>query len=159
MTLNALLAEIHSHQPRRGINQYHDVQLLMRLHGHLLARHQAPLLVGESPATSLQAIAFTDGTRSARAVEEAAPVGWARWNAWPLHLGNVKPDRDELRVGSLWLRRLVDVLEPAKVLAVGRVAETTLLAADVDCKYVPHPGQDKLVQFRARMKEEVKTPW
>lgn len=54
------------------------------------------------------------------------------WNAVPLHpagetpLSNRPPTSPELAAGLVWLARLIDLVEPGVVIAVGRSAESVL---------------------------------
>lgn len=70
----------------------------------------------------------------------------ALWNTVPWHphppdrpLGNRAPRRDEVTLGLPFLDRILDLLEPERVIAVGRVAERALAGRADAC--VRHPAQ------------------
>jgi len=64
------------------------------------------------------------------------------WNACPLHpagatpLSNRTPTRAELEAGRLWLTRLIELLEPELIVAVGRSAAAALPGAPL----IRHPA-------------------
>jgi len=152
-----VVADLCRHVPARGVNQYADPALAALVAGHL-AKYTAtgaPLFVGESPATSTQAVAFTDDSRTSRTFRLA--VGGAkvaRWNAYPFWLPKgEKPRVSELRTGAEYVRQVHDVVLPDHVYAVGRVAEQACGLVGIECEYLPHPGQDKAPLFVRRVDE------
>lgn len=79
-----------------------------------------------------------------------------RWNAVPLHphgpgrpLTNRKPTEEERVAGLEFLEELVSIMQPERVLAVGRVAERSLPEAT----YVRHPARGGATIFRAQMRD------
>jgi uracil-DNA glycosylase len=73
------------------------------------------------------------------------------WNACPLHpaggspLSNRTPSRAELEAGLEWLTRLIALLAPSLVVAVGRSAQRSLPGAPV----VRHPANGGASACRA----------
>ena len=88
---------------------------------------------------------------------------WGRfwtWNAVPHHphkpglpLTIRAPRVREVRAAADGLRAVVEALRPERVVALGRVAERSLLALDVPCTYVRHPSQGGARAFEAGMAE------
>lgn len=74
------------------------------------------------------------------------------WNALPLHptgstpLSNRRPTADELRVGAQWLHRLIALVRPRAVIAVGGAAARVLPAVPV----IRHPSYGGASAFRAQ---------
>ena len=75
------------------------------------------------------------------------------WNSVPFHphppgrpLANRAPRRGEVDLGRPFLARLVELLAPAQVIAVGRVAEGSL--GDLATGRVRHPAQGGATQCR-----------
>lgn len=152
-----IVADLCRWVPARGVNQYADPSLAAAVAGHL-AKYTAsgcPLFVGESPATSTQAVAFTDESRTSRVFRAAlGGAKAARWNAYPFWLPRgAKPYVGELRHGAEYVRQVFDVVRPAEVYAVGRVASQACDYVGIDSEYLPHPGQDKAPLFVKRVDE------
>jgi len=141
----------------RGFNQYaHSPAAASRLALHLAMATGRPLFVGEAPTTRAQAVAFTDTSRSSDVFNRALGGHLVtRWNAWPFWQP-IKPNAAELRRGSEYVRQVVDVTSPPCVYAVGRVAEKACRMVDVECRYLPHPGQDKAPLFVRQVDELVR---
>ncbi len=77
------------------------------------------------------------------------------WNTVPTHphlpgrpLTNRRPRREEIVAGVVFARRLIDMLRPRLVVAVGRVAATALPRTH----YVRHPANAGGPQFAAQMR-------
>ncbi|MFM7551512.1 MAG: uracil-DNA glycosylase [Actinomycetota bacterium] len=75
------------------------------------------------------------------------------WNSVPFHphppgrpLANRAPRRGEVELGRPFLARLVELLGPAQVIAVGRVAEGSL--GDLATGRVRHPAQGGATECR-----------
>jgi uracil-DNA glycosylase len=74
------------------------------------------------------------------------------WNLVPTHPAgpvphsNRRPSRDELEAGAGFLRRLLDGVRPAHVVAIGRLAAAAL-GEDVPC--VRHPANGGATACRA----------
>lgn len=70
------------------------------------------------------------------------------WNAFPFHphqpgkpLSNRKPRQSELRIGADFLREMIHLAQPGKIVAVGNVAESSLRGLGLECVRVRHPAQ------------------
>jgi uracil-DNA glycosylase len=77
------------------------------------------------------------------------------WNTVPTHphlpsrpLSNRRPTRAEIVEGAVYTQRLLAVVQPRLLVAVGRVAESVLGERAV---YVRHPAQSGATQFAAGM--------
>lgn len=90
--------------------------------------------------------------------EQSATIVWGTlaqlgivpliWNAFPFHphrpqqpLTNRAPRKDEVALGRSFLQALLRLYQPAKVIAVGRIAESALGALGVAHHAVRHPSQ------------------
>jgi uracil-DNA glycosylase len=86
------------------------------------------------------------------------------WNAVPLHpagptpLSNRAPTKLELAAGAEWLRRLLELVQPQMVVAIGRSAERSLPDAAASVRHPAHGGARlfrdglaKLVATRAEL--------
>jgi Uracil DNA glycosylase superfamily len=78
------------------------------------------------------------------------------WNTVPTHphrpgapLSNRRPTVAEVEAGAVFARRLIALVEPATVVAVGRIAESALAGA---AAYVRHPANGGGAQFAAGMR-------
>jgi len=78
------------------------------------------------------------------------------WNAVPLHphrpgepLSIRTPRTSEIREFEPLVRDLVRILEPSKVLAIGRKAEQSLQRSGIESTYVRHPSQGGATLFAA----------
>lgn len=96
---------------------------------------------------------------SAQAIWEAmhrAPKAFIAWNSVCLHPHepgqphtNRTPRKDEVTLGAESLGRLLDLVQPRLVVAVGRTAERALEDLDVDAAAVRHPaygGKPEMLQ-------------
>jgi len=79
------------------------------------------------------------------------------WNTVPTHphrpgepLSNRRPTVIEIELGAAFARRLIDLVQPETVVAVGRIAESVL---GMDATYVRHPANGGGVAFAAGMRE------
>ena len=79
------------------------------------------------------------------------------WNTVPVHphadgqaMSNRRPTRPEVAQGLVFLDRLIKLLEPATIVAVGRTAESVL--KDRGAVYVRHPAQSGATAFRQGMR-------
>jgi len=84
------------------------------------------------------------------------------WNSLPLHphdpgepLTIRTPRRTEVREWQPLLTGLLDTLDPACVVGVGRKAERALTEVDADPTYVRHPSQGGATKFEAGINEIV----
>ena len=82
------------------------------------------------------------------------------WNTVPGHpfvsgkpLSNRRPTRPEIEQGLVFLERLIGILEPETLVAVGRIAE--MILAGRGAVYVRHPAQSGATAFRAGMRRLV----
>lgn len=78
------------------------------------------------------------------------------WNSVPLHPHDAgdpltirTPRRSEVARYESVLADLLDLLQPARIVAVGRKAERALCEVDADCTYVRHPSQGGAKKFEA----------
>jgi hypothetical protein len=115
-----------------------------------------------------------DGRRTSREVdlhsEYSAGIFWRVlqphfpsffvWNSVPLHphdpgepLTIRTPRRTEVRAWQDLLTALVDVLDPERILGIGRKAERALQEAGVDVTYVRHPSQGGANKFEAGIRQ------
>jgi hypothetical protein len=80
----------------------------------------------------------------------------ACWNVVPVHpydprigtWSNRPPRPAEIREGAEFARRLIRLLEPGQVIAIGRAAERGLADAGIPCVAVRHPSNGGATQFR-----------
>jgi uracil-DNA glycosylase len=90
--------------------------------------------------------------------EQSATIMWGTlaalnvrpliWNAFPFHphiageaLTNRAPRRPEVEQGRAFLRAMLDLFQPATVIAVGNVADASLTVLGVPHQKVRHPAQ------------------
>ena len=78
------------------------------------------------------------------------------WNTVPAHphlagieMSNRRPSRSEVEQGLAFVERLMSLVEPKKIVAVGRIAEAIL--GDRGAIYVRHPAQSGATAFRQGM--------
>ena len=83
------------------------------------------------------------------------------WNTVPTHpflkgrpLSNRRPTAEEIREGARITRRMIDILEPGIVIAVGRVAAAILGG---DAVYVRHPANAGASAFADGMRQALKS--
>lgn len=76
------------------------------------------------------------------------------WNSVPLHphdpgepLSIRNPRRQEVREWKAFTQSLLDILQPERVVGIGRKAERTLKEMDADVTYVRHPSQGGATKF------------
>src|SRR6478735_5224146 len=79
------------------------------------------------------------------------------WNTVPTHphrpgepLSNRRPTTAEVEAGAAFARRLIELVRPATVVAVGRIAESVLGGG---ASYVRHPANGGGAAFAAGMRE------
>ncbi len=77
------------------------------------------------------------------------------WNIFPFHphhlaglLTNRTPTKEELDIGIVYARELLELLPQAKVVAIGRKSEETLKKYGVACECVPHPSMGGANRFK-----------
>jgi hypothetical protein len=80
------------------------------------------------------------------------------WNTVPTHpherdkeLSNRHPTQAEVREGILFAERLIAIVRPRQLIAVGRIAERSL--AHYQPRYVRHPAQSGATAFRKGMRD------
>jgi uracil-DNA glycosylase len=80
------------------------------------------------------------------------------WNTVPTHphergkeLSNRHPTQPEIREGILFAERLIAIVRPRQLIAVGRIAERAL--AHYQPRYVRHPAQSGATAFRQGMRD------
>ncbi len=83
------------------------------------------------------------------------------WGAFPFHphelgkpLTNRKPRAAEVKIGEPFVRELLDIFTPAKVIAVGNVGYGLLSALGVPCVKIRHPAQGGKNDFVAGLRAE-----
>ncbi|MCY3779656.1 MAG: uracil-DNA glycosylase [Chloroflexi bacterium] len=101
--------------------------------------------------------------------EQSATIVWGAladlktlpfiWNTFPFHphkagqsLSNRKPRRSEIELGSAFLLRVLELWRFDTVIAVGNVAQETLVAQGIDCAKVRHPAHGGKKDFVAGLK-------
>lgn len=82
------------------------------------------------------------------------------WNCVPLHphkkdepLSVRNPTSTEIRRYSSGLSKLVEVIQPIQVIAVGRKAQEALFKINVQAIYARHPSMGGASKFKNKMKE------
>ena len=85
------------------------------------------------------------------------------WAAFPLHphqpgnpLSNRKPRAAEVKVGEPFVRELLGLFAPRKVIAVGNVGHGLLTAMGVPCAKIRHPAQGGKNDFVAGLRREAR---
>lgn len=80
------------------------------------------------------------------------------WNTYPFHphklnelRSNRKPRKAETELGSQFIRAVVMLYKPEVIIAVGNVAETTIIGTGLNCVKVRHPAQGGKNDFVAGM--------
>lgn len=78
------------------------------------------------------------------------------WNTVPTHphlrdkpLSNRRPTREEITAGTAFVERLVAIIQPDRLIGIGRIACAALPGAS----YVRHPAQAGATAFRQGMRE------
>lgn len=89
-----------------------------------------------------------------------APFQTILWNIFPFHpfkesgiLSNRTPSREELDVGIVFAKKLMDMHSGVKVIAIGRKSAETLERYGVPCSDVPHPSMGGATRFRNALEE------
>ena len=84
------------------------------------------------------------------------PLFWNAVMAHPHRAGqpyrNRSVRRAELTAYQPALQALLQLFSPTRIIAIGRVAERTLLDLGIDCRYVRHPAQGGARAFREDIK-------
>ncbi len=85
------------------------------------------------------------------------------WGAFPFHphqagspLSNRKPRAPEVRLGEPFVRELLEIFAPKKVIAVGNVGYGLLTAMGISCVKIRHPAQGGKNDFVAGMRREAR---
>lgn len=85
------------------------------------------------------------------------------WGSFPFHphqlgkpLTNRKPRTPEVKLGEPFVRELLEILAPKKVIAVGNVGYGLLTAMGIPCVKVRHPAQGGKNDFVAGMRAETR---
>ncbi|MEL7435180.1 MAG: uracil-DNA glycosylase [Chloroflexota bacterium] len=78
------------------------------------------------------------------------------WNTFPFHpckaskpRSNRRPRKPETTLGSRYLHDVVDYFKPEVIVAVGNVAEETMMSVGINCLKVRHPAQGGKQDFVA----------
>ena len=100
--------------------------------------------------------------------EQSATIVWATlrdlgivpviWNSYPFHphkpgqpRTNRKPRQPELTHGAVFVARIIALMKPQTIIAVGNVADGVLKGLQVECTRVRHPAQGGKHDFVAGM--------
>ncbi len=85
------------------------------------------------------------------------------WGAFPFHphqagkpLSNRKPRSAEVNIGEPFVRELLDIFKPKKVIAVGNVGFGLLTAMGIPCVKIRHPAQGGKNDFAAGLRAEAR---
>lgn len=85
------------------------------------------------------------------------------WSAFPFHphqagklLTNRKPRRPEVQIGEPFVRELLDIFRPKKVIAVGNVGYALLMGMGIPCVKIRHPAQGGKNDFVAGLRVEAR---
>lgn len=85
------------------------------------------------------------------------------WSAVPLHphkpedpLSIRTPSPAEVKEFSGLLEKIIAIVRPEKIVAVGRCAERALASLGAPCSYVRHPSQGGAAEFRREIKKLLK---
>ena len=83
------------------------------------------------------------------------------WGSFPFHphqvgnpLSNRKPRTPEVKLGEPFVRELLDIFVPKKVIAVGNVGYGLLTAMGIPCVKIRHPAQGGKNDFVAGLRRE-----
>ncbi len=91
---------------------------------------------------------------------EIVPLVWGAFPFHPCQLGNPlsnrKPRANEVKQGEPYVRELLDIFKPEKVIAVGNVGYGLLTEMGVPCVKVRHPAQGGKNDFVAGMRAATK---
>ncbi len=84
------------------------------------------------------------------------------WSAFPFHphqpgnpLSNRKPRASEVALGEPFVRELLTLFAPEKVIAVGNVGYGLLTAMGIECNKIRHPAHSGKNDFVAGLRAEV----
>lgn len=85
------------------------------------------------------------------------------WNSVPFHpykegkpMSIRNPGNREVQVYTETLRKILDVMQPEKMLAIGRKAEYAYGKIDVACTYIRHPSQGGARKFEEGINEVIR---
>lgn len=112
---------------------------------------------------------ITQATTSKAVSERTATIVWSMvqeigylpffWNAFPFHpyeagnpLSNRPHSRDELRLIWNINLELLELIQPQKIIAIGKDAHDVLSREGIDCLYVRHPSYGGQADFIAGLR-------
>lgn len=82
------------------------------------------------------------------------------WNIFPFHpykaeglLTNRTPNGNELNVGIVYAKQLLEILPKARVVAIGQKSAATLKKFSIPCDCVPHPSMGGASDFKKAVAE------
>lgn len=83
------------------------------------------------------------------------------WNIFPFHpfdqtkgpLSNRPPHAEELRLGAIFVKRLIDLSPSARIIAIGKHAHKTLKQYKIENSPIPHPANGGVNDFRTAMRD------
>ena len=89
------------------------------------------------------------------AKQKLVPFQTILWNIFPFHpykesgiLTNRTPTKEELDVGIVYAKQLLELVPEMQVIAIGRKSAETLTRYGVACSAVPHPSMGGATRFR-----------
>ncbi len=88
------------------------------------------------------------------------PFIWAAFPFHPHHAGNDQtnraPTKEEIALGKEFVMRLMKIFDITDVVAIGRVAEKTLVDLEIPATHVRHPSHGGANLFRAGLADFIK---
>lgn len=82
------------------------------------------------------------------------------WNIFPFHpykkgnfLSNRTPTSEELDIGIVYAKELLELMPQIKIVAIGKKSAQTLAKYGIECSCVPHPSMGGANDFRAAVSE------
>ena len=76
------------------------------------------------------------------------------WNAFPFHphepdkeMSNRRPAMSELEEGKVYLKMVIDLFKPEKIVGIGRIAKGVLKSIVKDVYYLRHPSRGGKMPF------------
>lgn len=97
-----------------------------------------------------------------KAVKELGrvPLFWGSFPFHPYHPGdawsNRRPDKAESEIGKKFFNTLIDIFGIRKIIAVGRVAEASLISLGIEHTMIRHPANGGANDFRRGLFGEIK---
>ena len=122
--------------------------------------------VSEQTATIVwNVLAELMGIRSDKGKNYNTPKLPLFWNAFPFHpykRGNIrsnrKPNREELKTGELFLRRMLEFSKFRKIIALGNAASVSLTSMHIPHTRIRHPSHGGKKEFEEGLKKILNYP-